>query len=137
MPRSVSSEEASSPSGAHPEDNCRIDVSIERRQGIINRRGSQTTGLKHICDLRTAAILIGLRAMWDFPLFPEQASTVAGRVDALYYFLVGAYGILRNLDRRGRGLFRRQVPAGKQGRQKPPSLGKCHARGCLDRRPAA
>jgi len=27
--------------------------------------------------------------MWDFPLFPEQASTVAGRVDSLYYFLVG------------------------------------------------
>ncbi|MCI0526852.1 MAG: cytochrome c oxidase subunit II [Nitrospira sp.] len=27
--------------------------------------------------------------MWsNFPLFPEQASTVAGRVDALYYFLV-------------------------------------------------
>ncbi len=26
--------------------------------------------------------------MWDFPLFPEQASTVAGHVDALYYFLV-------------------------------------------------
>jgi cytochrome c oxidase subunit 2 len=27
--------------------------------------------------------------MWfGFPLFPEQASTVAGRVDALYYFLV-------------------------------------------------
>ena len=28
--------------------------------------------------------------MWsNLPLFPEQASTVAGRVDALYYFLVG------------------------------------------------
>ncbi|MDB5034387.1 MAG: cytochrome c oxidase, subunit [Chlorobi bacterium] len=26
--------------------------------------------------------------MWDFPLFPEQASTVAGRVDSLYFFLV-------------------------------------------------
>ncbi len=35
--------------------------------------------------------------MWDFPLFPEQASTVAGRVDGLYYFLVGLtafFGIL-------------------------------------------
>ncbi len=27
--------------------------------------------------------------MWSFPLFPEQASTFAGRVDALYFFLVG------------------------------------------------
>lgn len=27
--------------------------------------------------------------MWSFPLFPEQASTIAGRIDALYYFLVG------------------------------------------------
>lgn len=27
--------------------------------------------------------------MWDFPLFPEQASTVAGRVDAIYSFLIG------------------------------------------------
>src|ERR1051325_8606677 len=26
--------------------------------------------------------------MWDFPLFPERASTLAGRVDALYAFLV-------------------------------------------------
>jgi cytochrome c oxidase subunit 2 len=26
--------------------------------------------------------------MWDFPLFPEQASTLAPRVDALYIFLV-------------------------------------------------
>jgi cytochrome c oxidase subunit 2 len=26
--------------------------------------------------------------MWDFPLFPEQASTIAPRVDALYFFLV-------------------------------------------------
>ncbi len=35
--------------------------------------------------------------MWDFPLFPEQASTVAAPVDALYYFLVGLtafFGIL-------------------------------------------
>jgi cytochrome c oxidase subunit 2 len=27
--------------------------------------------------------------MWEFPLFPEQASTVAGRVDAMLYVLVG------------------------------------------------
>ena len=27
--------------------------------------------------------------MWDFPFLPEQASTVAGRVDALYLFIVG------------------------------------------------
>ena len=26
--------------------------------------------------------------MWNFPLFPDRASTLAGRVDALYYFLV-------------------------------------------------
>ena len=27
--------------------------------------------------------------MWSgFPLFPEQASTMAGRVDALYFFLI-------------------------------------------------
>ena len=26
--------------------------------------------------------------MWDFPLFPEQASTVAGKVDALYFALI-------------------------------------------------
>lgn len=27
--------------------------------------------------------------MWDFPLFPEQASSMAGKVDHLYFFLVG------------------------------------------------
>jgi cytochrome c oxidase subunit 2 len=27
--------------------------------------------------------------MFDFPLFPERASTIAGEVDALYFFLVG------------------------------------------------
>jgi cytochrome c oxidase subunit 2 len=27
--------------------------------------------------------------MWDFPLFPDQASTIAGRVDAVYFLLVG------------------------------------------------
>jgi cytochrome c oxidase subunit II len=26
--------------------------------------------------------------MWSFPLFPDRASTVAGEVDAIYYFLV-------------------------------------------------
>jgi cytochrome c oxidase subunit II len=31
--------------------------------------------------------------MWSsFPLFPEQASTIAGRVDALYYYLLGVSG---------------------------------------------
>jgi cytochrome c oxidase subunit 2 len=27
--------------------------------------------------------------MWTFPLFPDQASSVAGRVDALYFYLIG------------------------------------------------
>ena len=27
--------------------------------------------------------------MWNFPLFPEQASTIARRVDALYFFELG------------------------------------------------
>jgi cytochrome c oxidase subunit 2 len=27
--------------------------------------------------------------MWNFPLFPDQASSVAGRVDALYFFVLG------------------------------------------------
>jgi cytochrome c oxidase subunit II len=32
--------------------------------------------------------------MWSsFPLFPEQASTIAGRVDALYYYLLSVSGI--------------------------------------------
>ena len=26
--------------------------------------------------------------MWNFPLFPDKASTVAGQIDALYYFLL-------------------------------------------------
>src|SRR5687767_746566 len=26
--------------------------------------------------------------MWDFPLFPEQASTIAGKVDILFWVLV-------------------------------------------------
>lgn len=30
--------------------------------------------------------------MWDFPLFPEQASTIAPRVDALYFSLVAVAG---------------------------------------------
>jgi cytochrome c oxidase subunit II len=30
--------------------------------------------------------------MFDFPLFPERASTIAGEVDALYFFLVGLSG---------------------------------------------
>ncbi len=27
--------------------------------------------------------------MWDFPLFPDQASTIAGGVDAVYFLLTG------------------------------------------------
>ena len=27
--------------------------------------------------------------MWDFPLFPEQASTIAWQVDALVFFELG------------------------------------------------
>jgi len=27
--------------------------------------------------------------MWSVPLFPASASTMAGRVDALYFFLIG------------------------------------------------
>src|SRR6185503_14615528 len=30
-----------------------------------------------------------VRLMGPLPLFPEQASTMAGRVDALYFFLIG------------------------------------------------
>ena len=30
--------------------------------------------------------------MFDIPLFPERASTIAGEVDALYFFLVGLSG---------------------------------------------
>jgi len=30
--------------------------------------------------------------MFDFPLFPQRASTIAGEVDALYFFLVGLSG---------------------------------------------
>ena len=30
--------------------------------------------------------------MFDIPLFPERASTLAGEVDALYFFLVGLSG---------------------------------------------
>src|SRR2546426_5001749 len=35
--------------------------------------------------------------MWNFPLFPDQASTSATRVDALYYMLLavsGFFGLL-------------------------------------------
>jgi cytochrome c oxidase subunit 2 len=36
--------------------------------------------------------------MWaDFPLFPEQASTLASRVDALYYYLVAVSGFFVSL----------------------------------------
>ncbi len=34
---------------------------------------------------------------WPFPLFPEQASTLAERVDALYYFLVGVSALFASL----------------------------------------
>jgi cytochrome c oxidase subunit 2 len=27
--------------------------------------------------------------MWEFPLFPDQASTIASGVDAVYFLLVG------------------------------------------------
>src|SRR3954452_3169320 len=27
--------------------------------------------------------------MWDFPLFPEQASAISGRVDAVFFFALG------------------------------------------------
>ena len=30
--------------------------------------------------------------MFDIPLFPERASTIATEVDALYFFLVGLSG---------------------------------------------
>ncbi len=30
--------------------------------------------------------------MWNFPLFPEQASSLAGQVDALYLFELGVAG---------------------------------------------
>ena len=32
---------------------------------------------------------LGKTGMWDFPLLPEAASTVAGTVDGLYFFIVG------------------------------------------------
>src|SRR3954447_26350900 len=27
--------------------------------------------------------------MWNFPLFPDSASTLSGRVDAVYFFVIG------------------------------------------------
>ncbi|MBI1293711.1 cytochrome c oxidase subunit II [bacterium] len=32
--------------------------------------------------------------MWQFPLFPEQASTIAGRVDTLFWVLIGLAGTI-------------------------------------------
>ena len=40
--------------------------------------------------LRAAGRVNELDVMWEgFPLFPEQASTIAEGVDSLYFFLVG------------------------------------------------
>ena len=33
-----------------------------------------------------------VRTMWNFPLFPDQASTIARQVDALYFFELGIAG---------------------------------------------
>jgi cytochrome c oxidase subunit 2 len=33
-----------------------------------------------------------MRVMWNFPLFPEQGSNLARRVDALYFFEIGVAG---------------------------------------------
>lgn len=60
--------------------------------------------------------------MWSFPLFPEQASTVAGKVDAIYWVLVSitafftlvVYGMILIFSvkyRRGRTVDRSNPPA--------------------------
>ena len=36
--------------------------------------------------------------MWDFPLFPEQASSLARQVDELYMFELGIAGFFTVLD---------------------------------------
>ena len=46
------------------------------------------------------------------PLFPEAASTMAGRVDALYFFLLGAHGLLLAADRRPDRLSTRSSTGG-------------------------
>ncbi len=38
--------------------------------------------------------------MWNFPLFPDQASTMAKQVDALYFFELGIAGFFTALDLR-------------------------------------
>ena len=35
--------------------------------------------------------------MWNFPLFPDQASTMARQVDALYFFELGVAGFFTAL----------------------------------------
>ena len=38
--------------------------------------------------------------MWNFPLFPDQASTMARQVDALYFFELGDRRLLHGPDLR-------------------------------------
>jgi cytochrome c oxidase subunit II len=43
-------------------------------------------------------VLFGCKTMWlDFPIFPEQASTLAPRVDALYFFLIAVSTLFAGL----------------------------------------
>jgi cytochrome c oxidase subunit II len=43
-------------------------------------------------------VLFGCKTMWlDFPIFPEQASTLAPRVDALYFFLTAVSTLFAGL----------------------------------------
>ena len=52
--------------------------------------------------------------MWNFPLFPDQASTMAKQVDALYFFELGIAGFFTalhlrvDLDLRGRAIARKR-----------------------------
>ena len=60
--------------------------------------------------------------MFGIPLFPERASTIAGEVDALYFFLVGL-SVVMSAAHRGTGRrLRHQIP--------PPARQTKSARRC-------
>ena len=70
-----------------------------------------------------------------FQLFPDQASTLAPRVDNLYFFLLAVFGVLRRARDGGRHRLRDQVPAplGGRGRRSDPWIAR--PRTDLDRHP--
>ena len=75
--------------------------------------------------------------MWNFPLFPDQASTLAGRVDAVFFYGSAISLFFTVADLRPDPVLRDQVPPRLAGDRAQPGHAQHAARDLLDRRPAA